>query len=389
MKKIYSLMAGSFLLLICSILANQAYAQTTSMQSDHSFYLFIGTYAPADSKGIFVYRFNTTDGKASFVSAVSGIQNPSFLTLSPDHRFLYAVSETETHDNRGGQVYAYSFDQGTGTLHYINKQWSKGNDPCNISMDKTGKWLFVANYNGGSLSVFPVEADGSVGAAIQTIEHHGHGIQPQQTTAHIHCALPAPEGNDVFVTDLGLDRVYTYELDPATGKLSPGDPPYTEVTKGSGPRILSFSPGGKNLYLIQELGGELTVFKYQPGKLTTIQTLSNLPKDYQGKIWAADIHFSPDGRFLYAANRDDLNDVVLYAVDKATGKLTYVSRTPTEGKTPRYFTITPDGRFLIVGHQNSDEIVIFKRNAETGALTLTKQRIGVPHAVCLKMVPAP
>jgi 6-phosphogluconolactonase len=379
-------MAAVLLAAFCLLYNLRSTAQSMKMDSGDSYYLFIGTYSPADSSGIFVYRFDRASGRAVFVSAVSGIENPSFLTLSPDHRFLYAVSET--HGGQGGQVYAYSFDAAKGSLHYLDRQLSGGDDPCNIITDRSGKWLLVANYSSGSLSVLPVEKDGSAGKAVQTIHHHGHGIKPQQQSAHVHCIVQAPGGRDFFVSDLGMDRVFTYELDESTGTLSAGYPPYTAVLAGSGPRILDFSPDGRRLYLIQELGGEITVFDHQPGKLHIVQTLSNLPENYHGRIWAADIHFSPDGRFLYASNRDELNDIVVYSVDPVTGKLAFLSRSPAEGKTPRNFALTPDGAFVLVGHQHGDDIAVFKRNAQSGALTPTRERIPVAHAVCLKLIPA-
>lgn len=358
------------------------------MQSSHQYYLFIGTYSPADSNGIMVYRFDTGTGEASFVSAVSGIENPSFLTLSPDYRFLYAVSEM--HGEAGGEVYAYAFDGQTGKLRFINKQLSNGKDPCNLVTDKTGKWLFVANYSSGNFSEFPIEQDGSIGKLKQTIQHHGRGIHlPQQSEAHVHCVIPAPNNRDIFVTDLGLDKVFTYELDAANGKLKAGDPPFTTVLPGSGPRILKFSPDGKFLYLIHEIGGDITVFSYTPGKLKIIQTLSDIPEIFHGRIWAADIHFSPDGKFLYASNRDDLNDIVTYSVNKTTGKLTFKNRIPSGEKTPRYFTLTPDGTFLLAGHKNGADITIFERNNESGLLANTGKRIHVPHTVCMKMISVP
>jgi 6-phosphogluconolactonase len=386
MKRKYPF-AAAVLFAACCLLSNlRITAQSMKMDSGDSYYLFIGTYSPADSNGIFVYRVDRATGHAAFVSAVSGIENPSFLTLSPDHRFLYAVSET--HGGQGGHVYAYSFDAATGSLHYLNRQLSGGDDPCNIITDRSGKWLFVANYSSGSLSVLPVEKDGSAGAAVQTIHHHGRGIKPQQESAHVHCIVQAPGGQDFFVTDLGMDKVFTYRLDERTGTLSAGYPPYTSVLPGSGPRILDFSPDGRHLYLIHELGGEITVFDRQPGKLHIIQTLSNLPEDYHGRIWAADIHLSPDGRFLYASDRDDLNDIVVYSVDPVTGKLAFLSRTSAEGKTPRNFALTPDGAFVLAGHQHGEDITVFKRDAHTGALAFTGERIPIAHAVCLKLIPA-
>ncbi len=288
-----------------------------------------------------------------------------------------------------GKVYAYSFDPDKGELTYINKQRTEGDDPCNIITDTSGKWLFVANYTSGSLSVLPVEKDGSVGTVRQNIPHHGHGIVPgRQDEAHVHCAVMAPDNKDLFVTDLGMDKIFTYSFDERSGQLSPGNPPATAVSPGAGPRLMEFSPSGKQLYLITELGGQIMVFNYQPGRLTQIQEVSNLPKNYKGKIWGADVHLSPDGKFLYAANRDDLNDIVTYKVEPENGKITPIDRQPTGGKTPRNFTLSPDGRYILIGHKNSNNITVFKRNEKNGLLTLTGTQIPVAHAVCLKMIPA-
>lgn len=388
MEKSCCRMAGVFLAIACSFIIKPVIAQQTAMQSSHQYYLFVGTYAPADREGIRVYRFDSRTGEAIPVSAVSGIENPSFLTLSSDHRFLYAVSEM--HGKDGGEVYAYAFDRQNGRLRFINKRKSDGKDPCNLVLDKTGKWLFVANYSSGNFSEFPIEADGSVGARIRTIQHHGHSVNlPQQSTAHVHCIIPAGNNRDVFVTDLGLDKVFTYELDEGTGDLTAGEPPFTQTAPGTGPRILTSAPDGKHFYLIHELSGDITVYSYAPGRLKQIQTLSGVPENYRGRIWAADIHLSPDGKFLYASNRDDLNDIVVYSVDENTGALTFKDRVASGGKTPRYFALTPDGAFLLAAHQDSEGIVIFERDAGTGLLKATPHVIRVPGAVCLKMIPTP
>ncbi len=386
MRKVYALLMRGLAAVVCCCSFGLAPAQTAVAHHSHQYYLFIGTYAPADSNGIFVYRFNTATGKARFVSSVSGIENPSFLNFSPNHRFVYAVSET--HGGAGGQVYAYAFDRRSGRLIYLDQQLSRGDDPCNIATDHTGKWLFAANYSSGNFSLFPIEKNGSVERAVQTIQHDGHGVNAvRQEKPHVHCVLPAPNNRDIFVTDLGLDKVFTYELDAATGHLSAGKPPYIEVIPGTGPRHLDFSPDGKYLYLIQEIGGKITVFAYHPGKLKTVQTLSTVPEGFQGRIWAADIHLSPDGKFLYASNRDDLNDIAVYAVDTKTGKLTFRHRIASGGRTPRNFTLTPDGKYLLAGHQNSGEITIFRRDKKRGLLIPAGHNIPVAHAVCLKMIP--
>lgn len=349
------------------------------------FSLLIGTYSPADEEGIFVYEFNSKTGKAIRRHAVSGITNPSFITLSPDHTRLYAVSETG--NNEDGHVYAYRFNQNDGTLEFINKVRCKGNDPCNIITDQSGQFLFVANYTSGSLSVLPVKPDGAVDELTQLIQHTGHSVNPErQAEAHVHSAALAPDNKHLFAIDLGVDKIFGYIFDVENGQLAPGAPPFTKVIPGSGPRLMEFSGDGRFSYAIHEMGGQITVFSHQSGQLKALQTISNLPENYTGKIWAADIHLSPDDQFLYATNRDDLNDIVTYRRDIKSGKLTFVNRQPTGGKTPRNFVIAPDGKHVLIGHKNGPDITIFKREEETGILTPMEERIPIAHAVCLKML---
>jgi 6-phosphogluconolactonase len=355
-------------------------------QSSHEYYLLIGTYNPANHDAVFVYRFNTETGKADSVSAMDGVENPSFLVISPDHHHVYTVSET--HGPKGGGVYAYSFDEKTGHLKYIDHQLSEGTDPCHINEDKTEHWVMVANYSSGSLSVLPIEPNGGVGPVIQHIQHTGHGVNPErQEGPHVHFVNIAPNNKDVFVSDLGLDKVFTYELNVKTGHLSDGNPPFVKVTPGAGPRHQVISPDDKYLYLIQEMGHLITAFRYTPGKLTPIQTLPSTPPGFKGFTTGADILISPDGKYLYASNRDSLNDLTIYARNMNTGLLTYKGSISSGGKTPRNFVITPDGRYILVGHQNSNDIIVFRRNEQTGMLTNTGYTIPIAHAVCLMMIP--
>lgn len=347
------------------------------------FYLFMGTYAPKDNDGLFVYRLNTTTLEAESVTAISGIENPTFFCFSADHSHLYAVSEV----HGGGNIYAYHFDQGTGKLTPLNSQPAEGDDPCYIYLDKTGQWLFVGNYGSGSIAVFPIEKDGSIGKAIQTIQHHGSSINlPQQSQAHVHCTLSSPDNRFLMATDLGMDKIFVYQLDGTNGRLSPADPPSVDVTPGFGPRHIAFSKNGVHVYVIHELGGAITVFRNENGKLVEEQVISTLPKNYNGRIWAAELELSPHGRYLYASNRDDLNDIVTYSVDQENGKLSYISRISSGGQTVRNFTLSPDGKCVVAGHKNGDKVTIFKRDTDTGGLTATDNTIIVPHAVCLEMI---
>lgn len=369
----------TLIFIIMSVTSGDAFAQ-----GHH--YLIVGTYAPANENSLFVYKFNDATGEAQKVSEVSNTENPSFFCLSADHRFLYAVSET--HGGEGGHVTAYHFDKKTGQLKKLNEVLSKGDDPCYIHLDKTGRWLFVANYSSGSLAVFPVEKNGEVGKASQVIEHHGHSIHlPQQGEAHVHCTLPSPDNKYLLVADLGMDKIFTYDFNDKTGHLKPANPPYVEVTAGTGPRHLLFSENAEYVYAIHELGDRITVFKNDHGKLSEEQTISTAPPGFKQRNWAAEIQFSPDGKFLYAANRDPLNDIVVYKVDEKNGKLTYLNRYSTGGKTLRYFMLSPNGKFVLIGQRNGPDILMYQRDAETGLLKLLEQKIPVNDAVCMAMIP--
>ncbi|MGH2644559.1 MAG: lactonase family protein, partial [Chitinophagaceae bacterium] len=207
-----------------------------------------------------------------------------------------------------------------------------------------------------------------------------------QGEAHVHCTLPSPDNKYLLVADLGMDKIFTYDFNDKTGHLKPANPPYVEVTAGTGPRHLLFSKDAKYVYAIHELGDRITVFKNDHGKLAQEQTISMAPAGFEQRNWAAEIQFSPDGKFLYASNRDPLNDIVAYKVNPVNGKLTYLNCYSTGGKTLRYFMLSPDGKFLLVGQRNGNNILMYKRNAKTGLLTALQQKIPVADAVCMVMV---
>ncbi len=344
-------------------------------------YLFIGTYTTKTSEGIYVYKFNTETGDFSPVSIAKGVKNPSFLAISTDKRFVYSVAEVN-----GGAVNSYSFDRNTGTLTFINTQSAGGNGPCHVATDKKGKWVIVGNYGGGSLSILPVQADGSLGAAAQTIQHEGKSVNAaRQEKAHVHSINVAPNNVDVFVPDLGMDKIMTYTLDTKAGRLRPGNPAFTVATPGAGPRHFTFHPNGKWAYVINELDATMTSFEYKKGRLTPLQTVTTLPEGYAGRKWCADIHVSPDGKFLYGSNRAQ-ESLVIYSIAPKTGVLTYVGNQDVLGKTPRNFMIDPTGKWVLVANQDTDNVVIFSRDTKTGKLTPTGKEIKVSMPVCLKVL---
>jgi 6-phosphogluconolactonase len=349
--------------------------------------LVIGTYTqPGKSEGLYVYEFNSDNGDLTFKAKATGISNPSFLAISNDNQFVYAVNETGR-ENPGG-VSSFQFDSQSGRLTLLNKVGSVGDDPCYISIDKKGRHVFVGNYSGGNLSAFRVQNDGSLSEAVQVIQHEGGSIdKSRQEKPHVHSTVIAPDGKYLLTADLGTDKVYSYKIHKGNSAnvLTDHQPPFTKVEAGGGPRHLDFHPNGKTAYLIHELTGDVSVYKYHNGKLTHLQTVSMLAPGFKGKIGAADIHVSPDGQFLYASNRGDANDIAIFSI-QPDGEIKLTGRQSTLGKGPRNFAIDPGGNYLLAANQNSDQIVVFKRDKQTGSLTDTGNRVNIGQPVCLKFV---
>jgi 6-phosphogluconolactonase len=352
-----------------------------------SSYLLVGTYTGRGSKGIYVYRFNAATGEAEWVSNTDTVVNPSYLAIASGQPVVYAVNET--HGNNPGKVSAFAFDKEKGRLRFINQQLSGGDDPCYVSVDKNNKWVLVGNYSGGNLSVLPVGQNGALGPAAQTIQHEGKSInKDRQEKAHVHAAVFSPDEHFLFTPDLGMDKVMVYAFDATAQKpLKPHMPSFAESEPGSGPRHFTFHPNGKVAYVIEELSGTVAAYQYIDGKLWFLQRISTHEKDYKGRMGSADIHVSPDGKFLYASNRGDANNIAIFEINQTTGLLTSIGYQPVLGKTPRNFLIHPSGQYLLVANQESDNIVIFKRDPQTGLLHATGKEIKVSMPVCLKWIP--
>lgn len=358
----------------------------TVLQSQES-YLLVGTYTGGKSKGIYVYKFNSATGTALLAdSAIT--ENPSYLAVSPNQQFVYAVNENGNEQGNGGRITAFSFDKKTGRLTELNHQSSGGNHPCYVAVDKTGKWVVAGNYSSGTLAVFPVRKDGSLEAASQVIQHEGHSVNTdRQAGPHVHSTVFSPDNKFLFVADLGLDKIMTYTFNNKTGKLTPAPVPYTEVDPGDGPRHLAFHPSGKYAYLATEMSGGVEVFNYlKHGQLEFVQHMSALSPDYSGPADGADIHVSPDGKFLYSSTRGQSNNIAIFSINPGSGMITYRGLQSTLGKTPRNFNFDPTGNFLLAANQNSEEIVIFKRDKTTGLLQDSGGRITVGKPVCLTWI---
>ena len=355
------------------------------------YYLFVGTYTEGanaeGSKGIYVYTFDAATGEARPVSTMT-TTNPSYLAVAPGGKFVYAVGET--HGANPGSVSAFSFDKKTGKLSFIDKQQSGGADPCYVTVDGTRKWAMVANYSGGSFSALPIAADGSLQPAAQTFQHTGSGANKgRQEKAHVHSTILSPDEKYLIVCDLGMDRLSLMRFNPGSARqpLTPAADSIVSVQPGTGPRHSAFHPTRPFVYVIGELAGTVDAFHFSGGKLTPIQHISSLPDGFKGDIGSADIHVSPNGKFLYASNRGDANSIVIYAIDQNTGKLTVKGFQSTMGKWPRNFMIDPTGHWLLAANQAGKNVVIFKIDPQTGMLTATGKQLEIPAPVCLKMTP--
>ncbi len=369
------------LLFSLAIISIPSMAQTLK-QGD--FYLIVGTYTnEAKTNGIHVYTFNALTGDFQQKSVVTDITNPSFVTVSKDARNLYAVSEAR--DGKG--VNAYAFDRATGELRFLNNGSVGGNGPCYVTVDEKKQWVFTANYGGGSLSATRLNKDGSLSTDTQFIQHEGSSVnQSRQDKPHVHAVVLSPDEKYLMVPDLGTDKVNVYRFDPAAAQpLTPATPAFATVNPGGGPRHLAFHPNEKYAYLVLEMEGAVVGFDYRDGKLTEKQRISMLAPGFTGKIGAADIHVSPDGKFLYASNRGEANDIAIYSIDK-NGNLAVVGRQTSGINTPRNFAIDPSGAFVLVANQNGNDIAIFRRDKNTGLLTATGKSIPVDKPVCLKFV---
>ena len=356
------------LLTFLSVTTLSAIAQTNK--------LFIGTYTnKGNSEGIYVYNFDAKTANTKQLSVIKNVSNPSYLTLSKNEDFLYSVYE----DGTNSAASAFKLNSQTAEATFLNKEATKGQNPCFILTD--GKNILTANYSGGSISIFGIKADGSLTTIKQNIQHIGSGPDKRQASAHVHQVQFSPDKKYVIATDLGEDKVYIYNYQadaekPLTLKQS------IKTNAGSGPRHIAFGTNGKYAYLAYEFNGKISVFNYTDGNLSLLQEVETTAKDFTGKIDAADIHISADGKFLYESNRGDANTISVFSIAK-DGKLKHIENVSTLGKGPRNFSIDPSGKYLLVAHQYTNDVVIFNRNTKTGKLTDSGKRINVGTPVCL------
>ncbi len=353
---------------------------------------YVGTGSEKGSEGIYVFRFHAASGKLTPLGLAAEATNPSYLAIHPNHRFLYAVNEVnELGGQKTGAVSAYSIDSKTGKLTFLNQVSSHGTGPCHVTVDKTGKNVFVANYEGGSIAVLPIEADGKLHEASAAIQYHGSGVNKErQEGPHPHCIGTSPDNRFALVADLGLDEILVYRFDPAKGLLTPNDPPFGKASPGAGPRHFTFHPNGRFVYVINEMHCTVSTYEYDAGHgaLRLKGTISTLPDGYKvtNNDSTAELRVHPCGKFVYGSNRGH-DSIAVFAVDAAAGTLTQVERVPTQGKIPRGFDLDPTGRYLIAANQDSNSLVVFQIDQKTGRLTPTGQKLEAMAPVDVEFVP--
>jgi 6-phosphogluconolactonase len=358
--------------------------------------LFVGSlnreapyFQGARGKGIAAYTFDLDSGEATLAGETAGIDNPTYLTVHPSNGCLYATSEVFGWNE--GTVTAYRFDRASGRFVYLNKQPTLGSISAYCSIDRTGRFLLVANYAVGPLddlpgkavAIFPIRADGGVDPAVASAAHQGSGPnQARQERPHAHCILASPDNRHVIVADLGIDKLVSHRFDEKSGTILPATS--TGLAAGAGPRHFAFHPDGR-AYVINELDSTICALAYDAGSgtFTVLDTVSALPETGHGESHCASIQISPDGRYIYGANRGH-DSIVIYAVDQASGRLALVGLESTRGATPRDHVIDPSGRFVLVCNQNADRVVVFRRDAASGRLADTGKPIETGTPMCAK-----
>jgi len=370
------------LLLISPVLTYAQHKKTAPTTYD----LLIGTYTTGSSKGIYVYRFYTETGKLAYLNEVDDVKNPSYLCVSANNKFVYAVNET----GANGEVSSFTFEPKEGKLVFINKQSSGGADPCYVSVDKAQKNVFIANYSSGSLAVLPVNQDGSLAPVSQLLKDEGHGVDTsRQKSPHVHIAMLSPDEKYLLYSDLGTDKLNIERYHSSNPQpLTPAATAFASIKDGEGPRHIVFSNDKKHVYLVTEMGSAVHVFDYDNGKLKEKQAISILRSGFKGQTAGAAIHISPDGKFLYASNRLETNEISVFSIDQETGGLTLVQHVSSYGKNPRDFAIDPTGNFLVVANQSSDNIFVYRIDKSTGRLGMTGISVQIGNPVCLKFTSA-
>jgi 6-phosphogluconolactonase len=366
-----------FIVLIISVLG--IYGQPAKTQQ-----FYVGTFTSEGAKGIYLCDFNNEMGEISLKETFTGIDNPSFLKVSPDKKYLYVVNRAPKEiEPSGGFVSAYEIAK-NGTLKFLNKQLSHGADPCHVDVSPDGKLVAIANYGGGNTAMYPVAENGSLLPASSIIKNEGSSVNPsRQTKPFAHSIQFSPFGNQVFSADLGTDQLNIFTLN-GNKLVQPGQK-FVKLEPGAGPRHFDFHPDGDVIFVINELNSTITTLKKAGESWEKFQTVSTLPAEFKEASFCADIHVSTDGKYVYGSNRGH-NSIAVFQVDGSTEQLKSVGFVPVEGNWPRNFAISPNGNYLLVANQRSGNITVFKINKQTGMPEFTGKQIQIPAPVCIEFL---
>lgn len=349
----------------------------------------MGTFSVRGSQGIYAYTFDRAKQRLTPLQTVPSLESPTFLAIHPTKKYLYSVNRGKANiADQGGSVSAYGIDGATGRLSGLNHKSSYGEGPCYVSIDKSGKYLAIAHYNEGNLTILSLFKDGQIGGVSDAKKYTGNSVNPErQESSHAHAAVFSEDNKFLYVTDLGSDKIYIYGFNESDGTLQIPETPEVTVAPGAGPRHVTFHPTGNYLYLAEELTSTIAVYAVdkETGSLTVMQdSVQSLPDNFTGDNTSADIHTAASGKFLYLSNRGA--DIISIFAIGDDGKITASGHQSTGGKTPRNFLIDPQGEFLFAANQDSDTINIFRINPKNGTLTPVGKPVPVPSPVCLKMI---
>ncbi|WP_276381707.1 lactonase family protein [Flavobacterium sp. H4147] len=348
-------------------------------------YVFLGSYnRDKSAEAIQIYQLDTLNGKLTKVTSAKNIINPSYLTVSPNGKYVYACTDTKTPN--AGSVSSFEFNPENKTLTFLNSQRSVGENPVYVSVHKNGKWLANANYTEGSVSVYPLLENGKIDSIVQNFQYmDGSTHKERQTRSHVHSAVFSPECDFLFLPDLGADKIRCYAFDSNLKKpLVETQNPFTKTDLEAGPRHFTFHPNQKFGYCIEEMAGQISVYKYENGILNKIQRIATHPDNIKEGFESSDIHISPDGKFLYATNRGKENNIAIFSIDE-NGLLKNIGYQSTLGKHPRIFAIDESGKFLVATNVTTGNIIVFKRDLKTGLLRKTGKQIKMENVSCVQI----
>lgn len=369
-------MTRIIIILLSLFMSETLFAQEAALQR-----FYVGTYTAEGAKGINLCTLNPETGEMLIVKTFEGIANPSFVRLSPDRNYLYAVSETAKNDGKTGYVHAYKVEK-NGDLTLLNSQESDGDNPCHVDVSPDGKYVVVSNYTSGTFSLFKVQKDGSLSPSKSTIQNKGTGPDTErQEGPHAHSAKFSPFTNEVFNADLGTDQLNIFHLE--NGSLKQDGQPFVKLASGAGPRHFEFYPNAKTMFVISELNSTITVLHKIKSNWEAGQVISTLPDNFKGESFCADIHLSKDGKYLYGSNRGH-NSIAIFKVEEKDQTLEMLGTVSVEGNWPRNFGISPDGKWLLAANQRSGNIAAFSVNAEDGSISFSGNQVKMASPVCVE-----